>query len=103
MRHLSNSIPPSYFFYYSRVAVIRGRVMTSSGRGLAGVRISHENQLIEGYTMTQEDGWFDFMVNGGGAATLRFGKNPFPPTSRSFFVPWNEVGPCSGSTFEGLD
>ena len=41
--------------------------------------------------MTQEDGWFDFMVNGGGAVTLTFGKSPFPAQVRSLFVPWNEV------------
>ena len=41
--------------------------------------------------MTQEDGWFDFMVNGGGAVTLTFGKSPFPAQIRTLFVPWNEV------------
>ena len=41
--------------------------------------------------MTQEDGWFDFMVNGGGAVTLTFGKSPFPAQVRTLFVPWNEV------------
>ena len=42
--------------------------------------------------MTQEDGWFDFMVNGGGAITLKFGKSPFPAQIRTLFAPWNEVG-----------
>ena len=41
--------------------------------------------------MTREDGWFDFMVNGGGAATLQFGKSPFPPKIETLFAPWNEV------------
>ena len=44
-----------------------------------GVRVTHADIHTEGYTMTQEDGWFDFMVNGGGAVTLTFGKSPFPP------------------------
>ena len=41
--------------------------------------------------MTREDGWFDFMVNGGGAVTLQFGKSPFPPRIETLFAPWNEV------------
>ena len=79
------------FSFFSRSAVIRGRVVTPSGRGLVGVRVSRESQHHEGYTMTQEDGWFDFMVNGGGAVALKFGKSPFPAQSRALFVPWNEV------------
>ena len=71
--------------------MIRGRVITTSGRGLVGVRVTHADIHTEGYTMTQEDGWFDFMVNGGGAVTLTFGKSPFPPRIRTLFVPWNEV------------
>ena len=41
--------------------------------------------------MTREDGWFDFMVNGGGAVTLQFGKSPFPAKIETLFAPWNEV------------
>ena len=49
------------------------------------------DHLSEGYTMTREDGWFDFMLNGGGAVTLQFGKSPFPPRIETLFAPWNEV------------
>ena len=78
-------------FFYSRAAVLRGRVVTETGRGLVGVRVTHSELHTEGYTMTQEDGWFDFMVNGGGAVTLKFGKSPFPPQVRTLFAPWKEV------------
>ena len=78
-------------FFYSRSAVLRGRVITETGRGLVGVRVTHADLHTEGYTMTQEDGWFDFMVNGGGAITLKFGKSPFPAQVRTLFAPWNEV------------
>ena len=78
-------------FFYSRSAVLRGRVVTETGRGLVGVRVTHADLHTEGYTMTQEDGWFDFMVNGGGAITLKFGKSPFPAQVRTLFAPWNEV------------
>ena len=49
------------------------------------------DQLIEGYTMSREDGWFYFMVNGGGAVMLQFGKSSFPPRVETLFAPWNEL------------
>ena len=90
-----NNTTQNYFnlqSFFSRSAVLRGRVITETGRGLVGVRVTHADLHTEGYTMTQEDGWFDFMVNGGGAITLKFGKSPFPAQIRTLFAPWNEVG-----------
>ncbi|XP_037907848.1 teneurin-m isoform X3 [Hermetia illucens] len=78
------------YFNASRSAVIRGRVVTSLGMGLVGVRVSTATPL-EGFTLTRDDGWFDLMVNGGGAVTLRFGRSPFRPQTRIVQVPWNEV------------
>lgn len=58
--------------------------------GLLGVRVSTSTSF-EGFTLTREDGWFDLMVNGGGAVTLQFGRSPFRPVTRIVQVPWNEV------------
>lgn len=58
--------------------------------GLVGVRVSTSTPL-EGFTLTRDDGWFDLMVNGGGAVTLQFGRSPFRPQSVITQVPWNEV------------
>lgn len=55
-----------------------------------GVRVSTSTPL-EGFTLTRDDGWFDLLVNGGGAVTLQFGRSPFRPQSQIVFVPWNEV------------
>ncbi|XP_047517740.1 teneurin-m isoform X4 [Pieris napi] len=77
-------------FNTSRSAVIRGRVVTSLGSGLLGVRVSTSTPL-EGFTLTREDGWFDLLVNGGGAVTLHFGRAPFKRSTQVVFVPWNEV------------
>ncbi|XP_011867432.1 PREDICTED: teneurin-m isoform X3 [Vollenhovia emeryi] len=77
-------------FNTSRSAVIRGRVVTHLGTGLMGVRVSTSTPL-EGFTLTRDDGWFDLLVNGGGAVTLQFGRSPFKPQSHIVFVPWNEV------------
>ena len=83
--------------FCSRSAVIRGRVVTKTGRGLIGVRVTHNDLHSEGYTMTQSDGWFDFMVNGGGAVSIQFGKSPFGPAEKNLFVPWNEVRETASS------
>ncbi|KAK7861848.1 hypothetical protein R5R35_013485 [Gryllus longicercus] len=77
-------------FNESRSAVVRGRVVTAMGMGLMGVRVSTSTTL-EGFTLTREDGWFDLLVNGGGAVTLQFGRSPFRPQSHIVNVPWNEV------------
>lgn len=77
-------------FLYSRSAVIRGRVITQLGTGLMGVRVSTSNPR-EGFTLTRDDGWFDLLVNGGGAVTLQFGRSPFRAHTHIVFVPWNEV------------
>ncbi|KAG7197898.1 hypothetical protein KM043_016142 [Ampulex compressa] len=77
-------------FNESRSAVVRGRVVTHLGTGLMGARVSTSTSL-EGFTLTRDDGWFDLLVNGGGAVTLQFGRSPFKPQSHIVFVPWNEV------------
>ncbi|XP_022901485.2 teneurin-m isoform X3 [Onthophagus taurus] len=77
-------------FNTSRSAVVRGRVTTQMAKGLMGVRVSTSTPL-EGFTLTREDGWFDLLVNGGGAVTLQFGRSPFRAQSHIVFVPWNEV------------
>ena len=70
--------------------MVRGKVVSSSGLGLLGVRVSSSNPL-EGFTLTRDDGWFDLMVNGGAAVVIHFGRTPFLPNSRTVYVPWNEV------------
>nr|CAD7592846.1 unnamed protein product [Timema genevievae] len=77
-------------FNESRSAVVRGRVVTAMGMGLMGVRVSTSTPL-EGFTLTREDGWFDLLVNGGGAVTLQFGRSPFRAQTHIVNVPWNEV------------
>ena len=59
-----------------RAAVVRGRVVTRAGRGLVGLRV-HTPHKADGVTLTRHDGWFDIMVNGGGAVSLSFSKPPF--------------------------
>lgn len=58
--------------------------------GLMGVRVSTTIPRV-GFTITRDDGWFDLMINGGGAVKILFGRQPFRPQERIIQVPWNEV------------
>ncbi|MBX3193105.1 MAG: hypothetical protein KF819_39335, partial [Labilithrix sp.] len=55
-----------------RVAVVRGRVVDMAGAPLPGVRIRVAREPRYGETRTQDDGRFDFVVNGGARTRLRF-------------------------------
>ncbi|XP_040569424.1 teneurin-m [Lepeophtheirus salmonis] len=79
-------------FNPSRISVIRGRIVTKkTGSGLPGVRISRENSLGEGFTLSRKDGHFDFVTNGGNLAVLKFGKSPFPFVSRRVYIPSHQI------------
>ncbi|XP_011500847.1 PREDICTED: teneurin-a isoform X2 [Ceratosolen solmsi marchali] len=74
-----------------RVAVMRGQVVTEQGLGIIDVRVSIDKDQKFGFTLTRAGGWFDILVNGGGAVTLQFQRSPFKPMTRTVFVPWNQI------------
>ncbi|XP_057340739.1 teneurin-a isoform X2 [Microplitis mediator] len=80
-----------YDICHSRVAVMRGQVVTEQGLGIVGIRVSVDRTSRFGFTLTRAGGWFDILVNGGGAVTLQFQRNPFDPLTRTVFVPWNQI------------
>ena len=72
--------------------MLRGRVVTRYGRGIVGVRVSHEGELSEGFTLSRPDGHFDFVASCHRKwIQLTFGKSPFPFLSKSFGVIPNQV------------
>ena len=71
--------------------MLRGRVLTPSGQGLRGVRVSNGLALREGFTLTRSDGYFDILLTAARVIKLKFGKSPFPYQSKSIFVPQNQV------------
>ena len=73
-----------------RATVIRGTVRTLSGAGLAGVHVSVLNHHEYGETLSRADGVFDFVVNGGGALTLKFDKPGYVPAQRAVATKWNQ-------------
>ncbi|CAG2169498.1 unnamed protein product, partial [Oppiella nova] len=78
-------------FNDSRASVIRGQVVNQGGQGITGVRVGVATDPMLGFTLTRDTGWFDLMVNGGGAVTLHLQRDPFRPAQRVVTVPWNEI------------
>ncbi|XP_054267852.1 teneurin-a-like isoform X4 [Macrosteles quadrilineatus] len=74
-----------------RVSVMRGQVLSPQGLGIVGIRVSVDRDSRFGFTLTRAGGWFDVLVNGGGAVTLQFQRSPFQPLTRTLFVPWNQI------------
>ncbi|XP_054706826.1 teneurin-m-like [Uloborus diversus] len=75
----------------SRTSVIRGQVVGASGSGIVGVRVGIDPNTKTGSTLTQETGWFDLLVNGGGAVKLHLQREPFLVQTITVMVPWNEI------------
>ncbi|XP_076255670.1 teneurin-a transmembrane protein isoform X2 [Rhynchophorus ferrugineus] len=75
----------------SRVAVMRGQVVSPQGLGIVGIRVSVDRESKFGFTLTRNGGWFDVLVNGGGAVTLQFQRSPFKPKTITVYVPWNQI------------
>ncbi|CAB4063440.1 Teneurin-m,Tenascin,Teneurin-a [Lepeophtheirus salmonis] len=77
-----------------RASIIRGRVITSQGQGIIGVRVSVDRVKEAsnyGFTLTRPEGWFDMVVNGGGAVTLQFQRSPLKAMTRTTYIPWNRI------------
>ena len=65
--------------------------MSQQGLGVVGVRVSVERHPRLGFTLTRHGGWFDILVNGGGAVTLQFQRNPYKPEMRTILATWNRI------------
>ena len=49
-----------FIYFFSRVSIIRGRVVTLSGQGIIGVRVSVDrtkDSTNYGFTLTRPGGW----------------------------------------------
>lgn len=73
-----------------RVAVLRGKVLSSAGTPLPGVQITIPDHPEIGSTISRQDGWFDMAVNGGSLMTVRYEKSNLITVQRQVDVPWQE-------------
>jgi RHS repeat-associated protein len=73
-----------------RAAVLRGQVCDRNGQRIAGVQITILNHPEYGSTLTQADGTFDIVVNGGGLLTVVYTKAGYLPSQRPVNPPWQD-------------
>ncbi len=74
----------------TRVAVIRGRVLTRNGQPLPDVVVTILNHPELGQTLTRENGVFDLAVNGGGQLVVSYSRTGFLNAQRQIYAPWND-------------
>lgn len=73
-----------------RVAVAYGRVLTTVGAPLPGVKVSALAHPEWGETLTRADGSYEFALNGGGHVVMQFEKADLLPVQRTIQTPWRE-------------
>lgn len=73
-----------------RVTVLRGKVKTLDGIAIAGAVVTIVNHPEYGQTSSRSDGMYDFVINGGGALTLKFVKNGYIDAQRRVNTAWGE-------------
>ena len=80
-------------FDQREICLLRGRVLLSNGEGLIGVRVSQDDHVHEGFTLTRRNGYFDFVCscNSSSVLKLKFGRSPFPYIERYFFALPNQI------------
>ncbi|MCC6809092.1 MAG: carboxypeptidase regulatory-like domain-containing protein [Deltaproteobacteria bacterium] len=73
----------------TRVSLLRGRVIRSSGAPFGGVKVTVAHHPELGETDTRGDGTYDIAFNGGGTVTLVFERPDHFPAERSLTTKWN--------------
>lgn len=73
-----------------RVAVAYGRVFTTAGAPLPGVKVTVLSHPEWGETLTRADGSYEFALNGGGHVVMQFEKDGLLPVQRTIQTPWRE-------------
>jgi RHS repeat-associated protein len=86
-----------------RIALVRGRVRSSDGAPLPGVRVSAHRAAEVGWTLSREDGVFDLAVNGGGVVTLHYEKDDYLEAFRSLEIPARDWADVDDVVLIGLD
>lgn len=71
----------------TRVAVVRGSVLTRGGDPVSGVRIQVHGHPEFGHTLSRRDGAFDLVVNGGGTLKLEYSKTGYLRVHRPVEAP----------------
>ncbi len=73
-----------------RAVVLRGRVLDRSSNPVPGVVATILNHPELGTTLTQSDGTYTMVVNGGGPLTVNLAASRYLPVQRTVPTPWND-------------
>ena len=73
-----------------QIAVLRGRVLSTSGSPLPGVTVSVLRHPEFGQVATRSDGSFDMVVNGGTTLTVEYRMSGYLTAQRKVQVPWRD-------------
>ncbi|CAF0847493.1 unnamed protein product [Rotaria sordida] len=76
-------------FNERRASVIRGQIFYKKFLPLNGVKVQVFNNPNQGYTISDKDGFFNLLINGGGSVLIQFIRQPFQTKQYAFIVPWN--------------
>lgn len=80
-----------------RVAVIRGMVVDQLGDPIANATVEAvDDTLGYGSTITKQDGWFDYVVNGGGHVAIRVTFEDKLEVQRRVKVRWGDYTVLKG-------
>ena len=71
-----------------RIAMLKGRVIDTSGAPLAGVKITINGHKEYGYTYSRADGAFDMAVNGGAQLVVEYSLSNYLPVQRAVQPGW---------------
>lgn len=87
----------------SRIAVVRGRVVDTSGSPIAGVLASFLGHDEYGRTATRADGMFDLVASGGGPLTIELRGAGHLPVQRTIVVPQGDFRTIDDVVLTPLD
>ncbi len=92
----------------SKASIVHGHVLlpTSADADFADVTIVGHPEL--GHAITRSDGWFDFVLPGGGTYVVHINKAPVPghtylPIERHVTTRWNQIVPLPESMLTERD
>ncbi|MBX3021994.1 MAG: PKD domain-containing protein [Bdellovibrionales bacterium] len=86
-----------------RQTLLRGRVLAANGQPLSAVQVSAIGQPQLGKTLTRTDGYFDLVINGGGAIHLEFLRNGYLPVHRRIESLWRDMNHITNVVMTPLD
>ncbi|WP_284646252.1 fibronectin type III domain-containing protein [Paenibacillus silviterrae] len=86
-----------------RAAVLRGKVLDTSGQPVSGAKVAIMDAPELGATLSRTDGMFDLVVNGGGLLTVQYSKEGYLTVQRKVQVPWEQTVITPNVTLTALD